>query len=52
MTAMKRKMPPVLGVRAAPPRPTLAGTIWLACLIALPVFIVLMVVEWIVRWLI
>jgi len=35
----------VMGVHAPPPRPTLAGALWLACILALPVGALLGAVE-------
>jgi hypothetical protein len=42
---MRRQPKPVLGVTAAPPRPTFVGALWLACVLSVPVFVVLGLVE-------
>lgn len=44
-----RPAPPVMGVTAARARPTIAGATWLASIVALPVFVILTMVEWVWR---
>ncbi|WP_238547762.1 hypothetical protein [Meridianimarinicoccus roseus] len=50
MAGMKSAANTVLGVNAPPPRPTRAGAFWLACLLSVPVFGVLSVLEWLWRF--
>ncbi|MBE3638756.1 hypothetical protein [Mangrovicoccus algicola] len=42
---MRRSRPPVLGHRAAPPRPTCAGAFWLASVLSLPAGLALVLAE-------
>ncbi len=46
---MKQPPPPVLGIDAAPPRPTFRSALWLACALSVPVFLVLGLLELLVR---
>ena len=49
--AMAKPPEPILGVIAPRARPTFAGAFWLACVLALPVFVLLTAGETIWRWL-
>jgi hypothetical protein len=46
---MHRSRNPVHGISAPPARPTFRGALWLACLLSLPVFGVLGLIELIWR---
>ncbi|MFD0978773.1 hypothetical protein [Tropicimonas aquimaris] len=48
---MKRSPPPVMGIKAPPPRPTFRSALWLACSLSLPVFALLALAEAAWRWL-
>ena len=41
----RRSSPAVMGLQAPPPRPTAVGALWLACVLALPVGLILGLVE-------
>ena len=48
---MKHSRAAVLGVTAPPPRPTFRSALWLASALSVPVFVVLSLIELLVRWL-
>ncbi|MDV7142064.1 hypothetical protein R3X27_05155 [Tropicimonas sp. TH_r6] len=46
---LKQAAPPVLGIDTAPPRPTFRSALWLACALSVPVFLMLGLLELLVR---
>ncbi|WP_170844541.1 hypothetical protein [Aliiruegeria lutimaris] len=47
---MRQKPAPVRGIEAPPPRPTFRSALWLACVLSLPAYLLLSLLDYLVRW--